>query len=651
MTNAIRNAWTVLALALSVVVLLPACSSQRQIAPKAEDASIVVRRDVPRVLEGTVGTMATLEGMSPEIVSGYGLVVGLNGTGSTQVPLGVRALMEREMLRQGVGRELTVFANITPDQMLDDPNTAVVFVQALMPPGAPNGAIFDVRVSAIPGTGTLSLQGGRLYTCELRRGVADPSAPDTPAVALARGPIFINPFSDPGVTDDDDIVKTRGRVLGGGTVITPYRPTLRLDTPSHARAQQVVRAINGRFTRSGYRDSVARGMSEELIAITIPRNYRNDTTTFIDLLSHTQVNTIAPAEYANLYVNALRDQPSLADDLAWALQAMGEPVIPAVRDLYNEPQIVPRMTALQVGARLGDAATAPHLKEIVQNATREPDAEGARQIGERNGAIRLLGILPPAPQINLFLRGLLNHDDISVRVAAYRSLVERADVSIRRVRATGFEVHVVPSTKPLIFFRQTETPLIVIFGDRLELNRPLLVSAWDTPVPGSVDLQGRDLRVDRLVITSNSPGADSVDVLYRDYRTGERMRTRAPADLLDFILFCAHDPSPESPEPGLSLGYSEVVGALAAIIDQKGLDAQLVPERDARDAEFLRRIQEAEPADRPEFASGAIESDLFIPLVDPPADLDTPGPATYEPEDKEVGPYLKAPGSAERPER
>jgi hypothetical protein len=305
-----------------------------------------------------------------------------------------------------------------------------------------------------------------------------------------------------------------------------------------------------------------------------------------------------------------------------------------------------------VGARLGDAATAPHLKQIIRNASGQSDPDGPAQLGERNDATRLLGVLPPAPQINLFLRGLLSHDDISVRVAAYRALVERADVSIRRIRIPGeFEVHVVPSAKPLIFFRQTEEPLLVIFGEGLALNRPLLVSTWDTPVEGSVDRQGREVRVDRLVITANSPGVDSVDVLYRDYRSGERVRTRAPADLVEFIRFCAHEPSPESPQPGLSLGYSEIVGALAAITEQKGLNAVLRPERDARDAEFLRRIQEAQPAERPEFASGDVESDLFLPLVDPPGDLDTPAVEFEGDEDDDIGPYLKAPGSAERPER
>lgn len=625
LSPSVRVAFTV-----ALCIAFVACAPKKKGRERAVDADVRPTRDIPRVLDGTVGAMSRMDGLDPEIVSGYGLVVGLAGTGSRDVPIGVRSLMEREMLRQGVGRELGSLAHTTPDKMLDDPNTAVVFVQALVPPGAPVGAVFDVRVSAVPGTGTTSLQGGRLYTCELRRGIANPSAPDTMPIAVAKGPLFINPFTDPAVTDDT--VKTRGRILGGGTVITPFKPTLTLDTPSHARARQVVRAINSRFPHSGSRDETARGLSDELIAITIPQSYKGKTDDFVQLLSHVQVNLAAPQEYAVIYTRTLREQPSLATELAWCLEALGEASVTQVRDMYTEPEIVPRMTALQVGARLGDAATSPHLRDVAQTGS------GAL----RTGAIRLLGLLPPDPQINLLLRELLDNDDLAIRVAAYRALLERADVSIRRLRLGEVcEVHVVPAKSHMIFFSQSEKPTLVIFGANLAIERPMLASAWDN----------------RLVMTADYAD-EPIRILYRDHRSNERIRTEAPADLVEFITFCAHTPTPENPEPGLALGYSQIVGVLHALTTQGAVKAILQPERDVREAEYLKRAQEAMPSERPELAAGDPTSNLFMPLVDPPElpmeDPNVrvePGAAEGAGDSGEPAPtWLKRPGSGTRPE-
>ena len=59
--------------------------------------------DVQPIMRGTVAAESVVIGNMPTIVRGYGLVVGLKGTGSRLMPAPVRANMLQEMARRGVG--------------------------------------------------------------------------------------------------------------------------------------------------------------------------------------------------------------------------------------------------------------------------------------------------------------------------------------------------------------------------------------------------------------------------------------------------------------------------------------------------------------------------------------------------------------------
>jgi hypothetical protein len=84
--------------------------------------------DVPRIMRGTVASEAIIDGYQPVIVRGYGLVVGLNGTGSRDIPPQVRAHMLAEMARHGIGSERTGWGDLKPEAMLDSPDAAVVIM-------------------------------------------------------------------------------------------------------------------------------------------------------------------------------------------------------------------------------------------------------------------------------------------------------------------------------------------------------------------------------------------------------------------------------------------------------------------------------------------------------------------------------------------
>lgn len=561
---------------LAVFAVLASCGGTvRNVRPRAEAEAPSSLLDTPPILRNTVGAQTTMRGLEPVLVTGYGLVVGLNGTGSADMPVATRSFMEREMALHGVGQESRGMGAVSPRELLNDPNTAVVFIQAAIPPGSSEGARFDVLVSAAPGTSTTSLEGGRLWTADLYRGAFIPGGPVRQPIARAKGDVFINPFTDPAKSGEDAIVRTTGRILNGGVTVEALDVLLVLDTPSHARARSIVAAVNSHFPAGpADRKQTARGVNEELIEITIPKRFRDDTTRFLQLLLHSRLDQTLQREWALRYARALESRPELAQDLSWALEAVGEHATPYVREMYDHPELAPRLAALRAGAGLGDPLAAPHLRDLAVDG---PPALRTR-------AIELLELLPPDPEVNMALRDLLSAPEMDMRVAAYEALSERFDPILERRRVDdSFILDIVPSDEPMVYVSQQRQPKIVVFGTEPEIDRPCFVSAWS----------------DRLMLTAESP-TDELRLFYRDHRTGETTVDRVDPALPELIEYLGHEETPEDPAPGLGLSYSEVVGALHEIWRDGGYAGGFVAEQDRLAVDLLRSISGDVVEERPE---------------------------------------------------
>lgn len=625
----LRMAWGAGVIAAGVAVAgavlgLAACSSP----PKKPTRVVPVVRNIPAPLRGTVGTEVTFQGVDPVLVSGYGLVVGLNGTGGQTLPDRIHVTMERQIGLMGVGKgsdlEGTALEGKTPRQVLRDPNTAVVLVQAAIPPGAPTYAKFDVYVSALNAT---SLEGGRLYTTDLA--IGDPTTfggAQTHRIAMAAGPVFINPFSEPG-KEGEGVGATRGRILDGGTVTNPLKIRMALDNASHVRARAMVSAIVSRFPEgSGDSGPAAVGVNDGNVALTVPARYRDRSGEFLEIVKHVQIDQNYPEEYARRYVEAIKSTPALAENLTLCLIGLGEKAVPFVRELYDYPEIEPRMAGLRAGAKLNDARSAEYLVKLAQTG------RGAN----RTDAIALLGEIDAGPTVDMALRDLLKENELTVRVTAYESLARRAEraalrrlvmsqqnrpvnepaadlnqlqVLIKQKLPAGslqgvqretipgkFVMDVVPVGEPLVYVTQQRLPRIVLFGAEPRLRIPLLVSAWS----------------DRLMLTADPEEAEP-RLYYQDPRTRiASMQTVSP-DLRELVRFMAHESTPESPSPGLNLTYSEVVGALYAINRAGGMTATFTTERDKLRADLLKASQSSQEKERPEKAGDVPEVVVFEP--------------------------------------
>lgn len=557
----------------ALTLFLLSCGATPQ--KRAQPGAAPVMREIDPALRGLIGSMTTLRGREPLLVSGYGLVVDLDGAGSADMPVNIRAYMEREMAVRGVGQISRGFGGMTPSQLLNDPNTAVVFVQASIPPGAPEGTRFDVLVRALPGTSTTSLEGGRLWTTNLFRGTFVPGGPATEALAEAKGQIFINPFVDPAEATEDAFSSTTGRILNGGVVKRGLDLLLVLDNASHARARSIVSAINAKFPQeSGDRLPTATGRSEEIIELRVPRRFRSDTARFVELLMHTRVDSSFPQEYALRYARAIREQPELAESLLWSLQALGPIALPQIRDMYSYGEQTPRLAALQAGASLADPLVEPHLIELAE----------AGPVALRTRAIQMLGKLKPDPSTNIALRRFLYAPEMDIRIAAYEALQERFDPAIERINVEEkFLLDIVPFGDPMVYITQQGQPRIVIFGEEPEIARPTFASAWD----------------DRLMITADS-SMDDLRVYYRDFKTNRVTTSQASVSLPKFVQFIAHQSTPEAPAPGLNLSYSETVGALYEIWKADGYRGVFVAEQDRLLADLIRSTQSLAADERAE---------------------------------------------------
>jgi len=565
--------------ALVGLLLLGACDAMVEKAParpeaiKPERPSMNV--DVPQMMRGTIAAESLVLGYRDVIVRGFGLVVGLDGTGTRVMPADVRAFMIQDMGKRGVG--LPPLSEFTPEELLDSLDTAVVIVEGVIPAGSPAGTTFDVRIYTAPGTQTTSLEGGRLYTCDLRPGEITTANRQASSLAEARGPVFVNPFLEP--TKGKAATRLSGRVLDGGTSTRDMPVKLRLYTPSHNRAATLQSAINSAFPREpGQKDPTGRGQSGETVSINIPPSFRGDTREFIELLRHTSISLDAPELIATQVRRALLAQPNEGDHAAWRWQALGTRTLPVVQDLYNHPEDGPRVAALTAGARLNDPLVVPRL---VEQAT-----EGSR--ANRLTAIELLKGMGVNPAVDKALRGLLQDDDVDIRAEALLALAERFDPAVvRRPQGKKFELLTGPGKVPTIHITQSGTPrLAVASNEPISIQLPVMLTAWSN----------------RLMIKGDV-GSEEVEVFFRrDTERADRTIADAPVDLVEFIEFLAHRPTVERPRSGLDLTYSETIGVLWELVKSGNLKVDFKTEQDRLLARILQIEEEGSHLDeRPEF--------------------------------------------------
>ncbi|RKZ16647.1 flagellar biosynthesis protein FlgA [bacterium] len=212
--------------------------------------------------------LAYLEGTAPEPLAGFGLVVGLSGSGdgsSSQMTINSIANMLEKM-------------DVTVDPfMLKPKNVAAVWVTANLDPNTPVGSRIDVTVNSL--NDATSLAGGQLIMTPLK-------AADGTLTVLAQGSVSVGGFSVKGGAGNSvhknhtraGIVPNGGlvKVSLGGEFVHGGRVAWLLHHSDFATASNMARVINGSYGRG---TAVARGAQR--IEVMLPEGFTADPVSFI----------------------------------------------------------------------------------------------------------------------------------------------------------------------------------------------------------------------------------------------------------------------------------------------------------------------------------------------------------------------------------
>ena len=245
-----------------------------------------------------VKDLVTVAAMRPNQLVGYGLVVGLEGTGDgTDVSFTVQSM--RAMLsRLGVSLEgaLTDFEQAPARGRNNIQNVAAVMVTAELPGLSKPGQKIDINVSAIGRA--KSLRGGNLLLTSLR-GI------DGQVYALAQGPLTATGVEASAAGSKVSIgVPTSARVPGGGiverTIDTPFDKSdhvvLNLREPDFTTATAIVKSVNEK-----YGADIARAIDPVSIAVRAPED-ASQRVAFISMVENMDVIPGEPP--ARVVVNA-----------------------------------------------------------------------------------------------------------------------------------------------------------------------------------------------------------------------------------------------------------------------------------------------------------------------------------------------------------
>ncbi len=210
--------------------------------------------------EVRIKDLAHVEGVRDNALIGYGLVVGLSGTGDTEGAMFTKQSLISMLARLGV--------RVDPRQVRVR-NVAAVMVTSTLPAFVRPGSKIDVAVSAVGDARSLS--GGTLLMTPL-------AGPDGQTYMVAQGAVQVGGY-DVGAGEVRRVKNqtTHGRVPAGGTVERSVKVDLSgpvrlsLKEPDFTTAQRLVTALNGALG-----DGAAKATDPAQVEVTPPDEFKDN---------------------------------------------------------------------------------------------------------------------------------------------------------------------------------------------------------------------------------------------------------------------------------------------------------------------------------------------------------------------------------------
>ena len=226
-----------------------------------------------------VEDVTRIKGIRENQLFGFGLVIGLAGTGDSN---------RYEPTIQSHANMLTSMGfELTADQVRSR-NVAAVMVTATLDPFAHMGDTIDVTISSLGDAS--SLQGGVLFMTPLR-------AANGSIYAVAQGPVSIGGFSaQSGGSQSSQNHPTVAMMPNGAIVEREIAYNLSneelyflLDNPNFETAQNITLAINRYFDVLHAKEKIAEAVDPGQIRVIIPELYRVDVVNFVSKINSLEI--------------------------------------------------------------------------------------------------------------------------------------------------------------------------------------------------------------------------------------------------------------------------------------------------------------------------------------------------------------------------
>lgn len=489
-----------------------------------------------------IGSSAAPYGLEPMDIMGYGVIVGLPGTGGNVPPGSARSAALAMLTQQKMEK---------PTDFLASKDAAVVLVRAKVSAGARPGDTFDVEVRCLDeDKQTTSLRSGFLLLSSLKD-VADVSqlsekGSDGAANyktgfewAMANGPVMIN------VGQDNDLRK--GRVVGGARLKKERQLALVLRSQFAKKAEHAMRigsAIDDRFRvqNSGNFTKIANPKDDQHVLLRVPDQYKNNVPRFLEVLNR------IPYEAGSTELVAWQRRcsedltnPDKCFEAAVRLEALGSDVKDMLARGCKNDSLKVRFACAEALAYLGVSEIAADT--LADVAVKSPEL--------RSYALTALAIIGDSASA-VRLRELMSSDSIETRYAAFVALrtTHPNDVGLKsyQAREAGFTLYeVAPQSQPMVHISTMGKPEVVMFGKGQTLLAPFSLIVGP-----------------ELVIASRE--GESECLISLTEAGGKVVKRRCSTNLSEVVARCAD----------MGASYADIVDLLRQASNGHNLSAKLV---------------------------------------------------------------------------
>jgi len=317
--------------------------------------------------------LAAVKGVRSNQLTGYGLVVGLDGTGDKAGTRFTRQSLVNMLKRMGI--------DVDP-VLVRVKNVAAVMVTAKMPPFARVGNRIDVLVSSIGDA--QSLVGGTLLLTQLK-------GADGQIYALAQGPISVGGFGAQG-SSGSSVTKNHllaGRIADGASVEREIPValsekeslTLTLFNPDFTTALRMSESINAAMGRP-----VSEPVDSGTLHVKVPDGYQNQVSGFLAKLETLQV---VPDAVARIVVNEKTGTVVIGENVRISTVAVAHGNLSiSIQESFSVSQPAPF-------SKGGKTVVTPESDlEVKEPKEKLMIVQGGATIGELVRALNAIGVTP-----------------------------------------------------------------------------------------------------------------------------------------------------------------------------------------------------------------------------------------------------------------